>query len=120
MKHLSEFIDKRWRETPTMDTFPMEVGRRIRLQRIAFRWRQSDLALRAGLPVQAIKALEKGETISSLDLLRILLAVNEGSDFLRMLEAPNFPNLKAHERYLRLTSGRDPRVLGRGVRIDPR
>ncbi len=120
MKHLSEIIGKRWRQTPSMDTFPMEVGRRLRLQRIAFRWRQSDLALRAGVSVQTIKALEKGEAISSLDLLRILLAMNQGSDFLRMLEAPNFPNLKAHERYFRLTSGRDPMVLGGRVRIGPR
>ncbi|URL60166.1 helix-turn-helix transcriptional regulator [Luteibacter flocculans] len=116
MKQLSDFIGKRRVKTPSMDIFPMEVGRRLRLQRIAFRWRQSDLALRAGVSVQTIKTVEKGEAISSWNLLRILLALNQGSDFLKMLEAPNFPSLKAHEHYLQLTSVKGPSLLGRRVR----
>lgn len=116
MKQLSDFIGKRRLAPPSMDTFPMEVGRRVRLQRIAFGWRQSDLAMRAGVSVQTIKAVEKGEAISSSNLLRVLLALNQGSDFLEMLEAPNFPSLKAHEHYLQLTSAKDPSLSGRRVR----
>lgn len=116
MKQLSDFIGKRRVKTPSMDIFPMEVGKRLRLQRIAFRWRQSDLALRAGVSVQTIKTVEKGEAISSWNLLRILLALNQGADFLRMLEAPNFPSLKAHEHYLQLTSAKGQSLLGRRVR----
>ncbi|MGH8464224.1 MAG: helix-turn-helix domain-containing protein [Pseudomonas sp.] len=69
-----------------MDAFPMEVGRRLRLQRVAFGWRQSDLRLHAGVTVQTIKKVEKGEAISSSNLLRILLAPSQGTDFLNMLE----------------------------------
>jgi transcriptional regulator with XRE-family HTH domain len=116
MKQLSDFIGNRRVKTPSMDIFPIEVGRRLRLQRIAFRWRQSDLAVRAGVSVQTIKTVEKGEAISSWNLLRILLALNQGADFLKMLEAPNFPSLKAHEHFLQLTSAMGPSLLGRRVR----
>jgi len=60
--------------------------------------------------------VEKGDPISSGNLLRILLGLNQGSDFLQMLEAPNFPSLKAHERYVQLTSAMGPNVTGRRVR----
>jgi len=116
VKQLSDFIGKRQATNPSVDSFPTEVGRRLRLQRMAFGWRQSDLALRAGVSAQTIKAVEKGDPISSGNLLRILLGLNQGSDFLQMLEAPNFPSLKAHEHYVQLTSATGPNVTGRRVR----
>lgn len=116
MKNLSDFIGE-YRETPpSVDAFPTEVGRRLRLQRIAFGWRQSDLAVHAGVSVQTIKKVEKGEAISSSNLLRILLAQGQATDFLNMLAAPNFPSLKAHERYVQLTSPKAPSLLSRRVR----
>lgn len=116
MKQLSDFIGSGRMPPPSVDSFPTEVGRRLRLQRIAFGWRQSDLALRSGVSVQTIKTVEKGEAISSWNLLRVVLALNQGSDFLSMLEAPNFPNLKAQEHYSQLTRAKDPSLLGRRVR----
>lgn len=116
MKTLSDFIGKGRRAPPSMDAFPQEVGRRLRIQRIAFGWRQSDLAARAEVSVQTIKKVEKGEAISSSNLLRILLGLNQGTDFLAMLEAPNFPSLKAHDRYVQLTSTKHQSLLNRRVR----
>jgi transcriptional regulator with XRE-family HTH domain len=116
VKQLSDFIGNGRLPPPSADTFPAEVGKRLRLQRMAFGWRQSDLAQRSGVSVQTIKTVEKGEAISSWNLLRVVLALNQGSDFLKMLESPNFPNLKAHEHYFQLTSGKEPNLSGRRVR----
>lgn len=119
MRDLSDLMAQRRPSVPTMDNFPLEVGRRLRLQRMAFKWRQADLAARAGVSVQTIKAIEKGQAVSSWNLLRILLALNQGADFLSMLAAPNFPNLRAHEQYVQLTGAKEPNVLGRRVRSTP-
>lgn len=99
MKSLSEFIAGRRPTAPSIAEFPREVGERLRLQRLAFEWRQTDLAKRAGVSVQTVKSVEKGEAISYESMLRLLLALGQGGDFLKMLEAPNFPHLRAHERY---------------------
>ena len=64
MRDLSDLMAQRRPDVPTMDNFPPEVGRRLRLQRIAFKWRQADLAARAGVSVQTIKAVEKGQAVS--------------------------------------------------------
>lgn len=99
MKSLSDFITNRRPLPPSITEFPREVGERLRLQRVAFEWRQTDLAKRAGVSVQTVKSVEKGQAISYKSLLRLLLALGHGGDFLKMLEAPNFPHLRAHERY---------------------
>lgn len=116
VKSLSDFIASRRIQTPSISDFPREVGNRLRLQRMAFEWRQADLAKRAGVSVQTIKSAEKGETISSESLLRILMALNQGADFLKMLEAPNFPNLKAHELFIELTHAPGRNLGSRRVR----
>jgi len=116
MTNLDDLIGGVQPKALSMERFPKEVGRRLRLQRIAFKWRQADLALRAGVSVQTIRTAERGEAISSSNFLRILLAMNQGSDLLDMLDAPNFPSLKAHERYVRLTRTADSGLVGRRVR----
>jgi transcriptional regulator with XRE-family HTH domain len=83
---------------------------------MAFDWRQSDLAERAGVSVQTVKALEKGEAVSYESLLRLLLAFGHGGDFLRMLEAPNFPHLRAHDRYLALREEDAPGATRKRIR----
>lgn len=113
MKQLSEFIGERPGKPVSMDNFPIEVARKLRLQRMAFMWRQADLAERAGVSVQTVKSVEKGEAISSWNLLRILLALDQGADFLKMLGSPNFPSLEAHEQYIQLTSSNEPSLPGR-------
>lgn len=114
MKSLSDFIADRRPTAPSITEFPREVGDRLRLQRMAFEWRQTDLAKRAGVSVQTVKSVEKGEAISYESVLRLLLALGHGGDFLKMLEAPNFPHLRAHERYLELKTS--PSLLG-GKRV---
>lgn len=116
MKSLSDFVASRRVKAPSMLEFPQEVGKRLRLQRMAFGLRQSDLAKKAGVSVQTVKSAEKGETISSESLLRLLLALSQGRDFLKMLETPNFPSLKAHEHFIQLMSAPLPRLGGRRVR----
>ncbi|GLQ87684.1 helix-turn-helix domain-containing protein [Dyella flagellata] len=104
MKTLREMISGRRREPPSLMDFPREIGSRLRRQRMAFSWRQSDLAERAGVSVQTIKSVEKGEHVSYENLLRLLLVLGHGVDFLRMLESPHFPTLRAQERYWELGS----------------
>jgi transcriptional regulator with XRE-family HTH domain len=116
VKNLSDLIASRRPEAPSIIEFPLEVGKRLRLQRMAFLWRQADLAKRAGVSVQTVKSAEKGETISSESLLRLLLALSQGADFLKMLEAPNFPNLKAHEHFIQLMTAPGRSLGGRRVR----
>lgn len=100
MKSFDEFIDKRRPSGPSLSEFPKEVGGRLRRQRMAFEWRQTDLAVHAGVSVQTIKSAEKGGPISYESLIRLLIALGHGTDFLRMLEAPHFPNLSAQERFV--------------------
>lgn len=104
MKNLAELVPRSQRKPPSLSDFPTEVGTRLRRQRMAFAWRQADLAERAGVSVQTVKAMEKGEPIAYESLLRLLLALGHGADFLRMLESPHFPTLRAQERYLELSA----------------
>ena len=102
MKSLNEIVGRDVGGAPSLSDFPLAVGHRLRHQRVAFHWRQADLAEQAGVSVQTVKALEKGKTISYENLIRVLLAFGHGIDFLRMLETPHFPNLLAQERYVEL------------------
>ena len=104
MKSLNELVPAPRRKPPSLSAFPSEVGARLRRQRMAFGWRQADLAERAGVSVQTVKAMEKGESIAYESLLRLLLALGHGADFLRMLESPHFPTLRAQELYLELSA----------------
>ncbi|HEY4144374.1 helix-turn-helix transcriptional regulator, partial [Pinirhizobacter sp.] len=76
-----------------------EVGARVRRQRVAFGWRQSELASRAGVSVQTIHAMENGRSISSDNFLRVLSALEHGVDVLKVLEQPHFPSMEAFDRF---------------------
>jgi DNA-binding XRE family transcriptional regulator len=102
MKNLHEIVGRHHVDSPSLIDFPLAVGERLRRQRVAFHWRQVDLAQQAGVSVQTVKAMEKGKSISYENLIRMLLAFGHGIDFLRMLETPHFPNLRAQERYVEL------------------
>lgn len=102
MKSLHEMLGLDRKEAPPFCDFLLAVGERLRRQRLAVQWRQSDLAKRAGVSVQTIKAMEKGTPISCENLIRVLLTFGHGMDFLRMLETPHFPNLLAQERFIEL------------------
>lgn len=104
MKTLHELIYAHRREPPSLSDFPREVGDRVRLQRLAFSWCQAELAERADVSAETIKSMEEGGHIAIEDLYRVLLTLGHGVDFLRMLESPHFPTLRAHERYLELKS----------------
>lgn len=119
MKSLSDLLGAGRPTVPTTDDFPRAVGSRLRLQRMAFAWRQSDLAIRAGVSVQTVKAVEKGQSIAYDSLLRLLLALGQGGDFLQMLESPNFPDLASHERYLALRKAPVKSLGHRRVRLKP-
>ena len=102
MKNLHEIVGRHHVDSPSLIDFPLAVAERLRRQRVAFHWRQVDLAQQAGVSVQTVKAMEKGKSISYENLIRMLLAFGHGIDFLRMLETPHFPNLRAQERYVEL------------------
>ncbi|RUL67696.1 helix-turn-helix domain-containing protein [Dyella choica] len=99
MKSLDDLISRHRPKVPSAAEFPRQVGERIRRQRMAFHWRQVDLAERAGVSESTIKAMEKGSAISSDNLLRLLLALGHGADVLKMLDAPHYPNLDAQARF---------------------
>lgn len=104
MKSLRELVSGHRQEPTSLSEFPRAVGERVRHQRQAFGLRQSDLAEKVGVSVQTIKSVEKGEPVSYENLFRLLLALGHGGDFLRMLESPHFPSLRAQERYVELKS----------------
>ncbi|WP_082582902.1 helix-turn-helix domain-containing protein [Frateuria sp. Soil773] len=119
MKTLNDLVSSRRRQAVSIEEFPLAVGARVRRQRIAFDLRQSDLAKQAGVSVQTIKSAEKGEAISYESLLRVLLALGHGGDFLQMLDSPNFPHLRAHERFLELKTSAAPDLKIKRVRPKP-
>ncbi|PZT15038.1 hypothetical protein A7Y00_21560 [Stenotrophomonas maltophilia] len=103
MKNLDDLLGGGRGNEPTFSTMSdvsEQIGERLRRQRVAFEWRQSDVAKRAGVSVQTVKAMEKGDPISGESLFRLLLAFGHGPDLLRVLESPHFPNLNAHKRYV--------------------
>ncbi len=116
MRSLDDLISPRRTPVPSIADFPRALGVRLRRQRIAFDWRQADLAEQAGVSVQTIKSLEKGNAISYESLLRVLLALGHGGDFLQMLDAPHFPHLRAHERFIEMKTAPWPALGGKRVR----
>ena len=97
-------------EAPAMADFLEQIGERLRLQRAAFEWRQADVAERAGVSVQTVKAVEKGEMVSGESFFRLLTAFGHGSDLLKMLESPHFPTLHSHQRYVELKNSATPLI----------
>lgn len=116
MKSLSEFLSPQRSSVPTIADFPREVGQRLRRARLAFEWRQIDVAKKAGVSVQTVKSMEKGKSVSYESLLRLLRALGFGADFLQMLDSPNFPNLRAHEHFLALKTSPTRALRGNRVR----
>jgi transcriptional regulator with XRE-family HTH domain len=116
MKSLDDLLSKQRSEAPSASEFPRAVGERIRRQRMAFHWRQTDLAKRAGVSESTIKAMEKGSAISSENLLRLLLALGHGSDVLNMLEAPHYPTLEAQARFFEMKPASSPALATKRVR----
>lgn len=83
---------------------------------MAFAWRQADLAERAGVSESTIKAAEKGSPVSSGNLLRLLLALGHGSDVLKMLDSPHYPNLDAQARFFEMKPASSPVLATKRVR----
>lgn len=97
-------------DAPPMADFLEQIGERLRLQRAAFEWRQADVAERAGVSVQTVKAVEKGEMVSGESFFRLLTAFGHAPDLLKMLESPHFPTLHSHQRYVELKGSATPLV----------
>ncbi|MBE1162890.1 helix-turn-helix transcriptional regulator [Dyella sp. 7MK23] len=83
---------------------------------MAFDWRQSDLAERSGISESTIKAVEKGSPVSSEKLLRLLLALGHGSDVLKMLDSPHYPDLQSQGRFFDLKPASSPVLATKRVR----
>lgn len=59
-----------------------DLGLRVRQARIRRKWRQEDLAVRAGLSLTALKSIEKGEPTSGISTyLRVLWAMGLNREF---------------------------------------
>jgi len=79
-----------------------QIGKRLKRQRVAFEWTEADVAERAGVATTIVQAMEQGHPTSAENLFCLLSAFGHGPDLLRMLESPNFPTLRAHERYVEM------------------
>jgi transcriptional regulator with XRE-family HTH domain len=55
----------------------MELGKRIRQKRIQKRFKQSDLAARAGINVYTLQKMEHGQSFNVSTLIQVLRALNE-------------------------------------------
>ena len=99
---------------PTIEEFPTEIGARLKRQRLAFGWSQEEMAQKAQVSVQTIKAQEAGRWITLESLMKILMALGHGREFLELLEDPFFPSLAAQKTYVELEEEEElkgPRAL---------
>jgi len=55
----------------------IELGIRIREKRIQKRFKQSDLALRAGISIYTLQKMEHGQSYNITTLIQVLRALNE-------------------------------------------
>jgi transcriptional regulator with XRE-family HTH domain len=55
----------------------MELGKRIRQKRIQKRFKQSDLATRAGINVYTLQKMEHGQSFNVTTLIQVLRALKE-------------------------------------------
>jgi transcriptional regulator with XRE-family HTH domain len=116
MESLDNLFSRQRPKAPDPEGFSRDVGERIRRQRLAFDWRQSDLAKRSGVSESTIKAIEKGSAISSQNFLRLLLALGHGSDLLKMLDSPHYPDLQSQGRFFDLKPKSLPDLATKRVR----
>jgi len=93
---------------PTVADVWEQIGERLKRQRVAFEWRQSDVADRAGVSVQTVKSVEKGGVVSGESFFRLLIAFGHGPDLLKMLESPHFPDLQSHQRFVESKHASEP------------
>lgn len=56
-----------------------KIGQRIRAERIAQRMRQKDLAAKAGIGLVALQSLEKGDSVRTNTLVRVLKGLGMAS-----------------------------------------
>lgn len=108
MKSLDEILANGHQLQVSLETLPHVLGDRLRRQRLAFAWRQADLAGRAGLSVQTIQAMETGANVSLQSFLQVLDVLGHGHDLVRLLENPNFPTMVAVDRYDALSTEASP------------
>lgn len=69
------------------------IGQRARQLRLLRRWRQAELAERAGVGVATIHRFEKTGSSSLENALRIAIALNAEAAFDRLFEAPAYTSL---------------------------
>lgn len=104
-------------QMPSVSGVMQGMGALLKRQRMAFAWRQADVAGRAGVSVQTVKAMEAGDAVSGESLLRILMAFGHAPDLLGMLASPHYPDLRSHERFVRMGSESTP--TARRIRSKP-
>lgn len=117
MKSLDEILLAGRPRSVSLEALPSVLGERIRQQRLAFEWRQSDLAVRAGVSTQTIKAMETGANVSLLSFLQVLNVLGHGPDLVHLLERPHFPSLEAMSRHEALLQGASGPASKRRMRL---
>lgn len=119
MKSLDEILARGRQDPVSLEELPRVLGERVRRQRLAFEWRQSDLAERADLSPQTIKAIEAGANVSLLSFLRVMDVLGHGPSLVQVLDRPNFPTLKAMDHYEALLPGVSSPVPRQRIRVRP-
>ena len=79
----------------------VELGNRIRQKRIQNRFKQSDLAQRAGISVYTLQKMEHGQSYNVTTLIQVLRALNELEQlelFLPPMEISPIELLKSKEK----------------------
>src|SRR5215510_2898262 len=77
---------------PLHDTL-RALGQRARQLRLMRKWRQAELAERAGVGVATIHRFEKSGASSIENVLRIAIALNAEAAFDKLFEAPAYASL---------------------------
>ncbi|MFH1499865.1 MAG: helix-turn-helix transcriptional regulator [Verrucomicrobiota bacterium] len=72
----------------------VELGKRVRHQRIAAEWKQRELADRAAVSLDSVSALENGRPVKTDTLARIFQALGRADALENLLPAPTVSPLE--------------------------
>lgn len=76
----------------------VEIGERLRRERAAKSWTQRDLALRAGVALNAVKNLEAGGNVTVASLIKVMQVLSLISELGQVFQAAAIPSIADLER----------------------
>ncbi len=70
-----------------------DIAKRVKKRRLALRWTQAELAIRAGMPLSTYRHFEQTAQISLQGLLSVASALNALDDFRSLFASPSWATM---------------------------